>query len=226
MHLPDGFLGPGTTTSLIAAAAAVGVMAINRIRKTFFAKKRKPILATPEGITIGGGESTTLTKYGKKTLINMLLVGAFIFVAQMIDFSIVGGEIGHFLGGALAVILLGPLEGMIVIAVVLILQAFFLADGGVVALGANIFNMGIVGAVGGYYIYRFLKKQLKKLKTAIFLAAWCSVVLASLAFSLESVIAGSTWNNNFILAHMLVGIGEGIITILMLKAFGFKSERF
>ncbi|PIY96772.1 MAG: cobalamin biosynthesis protein CbiM [Candidatus Kerfeldbacteria bacterium CG_4_10_14_0_8_um_filter_42_10] len=224
MHLPDGFLGPGTSASLMAFTAAVGAVAVRKIKKSFFARQKNPVLATPEGITMGGGETTTITKYGKNTLADMFLVGVFIFAAQMIDFTIVGGEAGHFLGGALAAILLGPLEGMIVLSAVLIIQALFLGDGGMVALGANIFNMAVVGAIGGYYIYYFLKKYLRRIKTAIFIAAGSSVVLASFAYSLESVIAGSSWNNNFILTHIIVGIGEGIITVLMLKAFGFKKK--
>lgn len=87
---------------------------------------------------------------------------ALIFALQMLNFTIPGGTSGHLLGGALAAIVLGPHAGAIVIAVVLIVQAFIFMDGGVVALGANIFNMAIVGVYVSYLIYWLIGRISKK----------------------------------------------------------------
>ncbi|PIS42967.1 MAG: cobalamin biosynthesis protein CbiM [Candidatus Kerfeldbacteria bacterium CG08_land_8_20_14_0_20_40_16] len=229
MHLPDGFLGSGTSSSLIAVAAAVGVAALSKIRKSFFAKQKKPVLATPEGITIGGGETAQLTKYGREKIFKMATVGAFVFSAQMINFPVANGTSGHLLGGVLAGILLGPLEAMLVLSSVLVVQSLFFADGGLVALGANIFNMGVIGAIGGYYLYRIIKKYFKQVFLAAFFAAWISVVLASAAASVELAISGTIPLNTVLPAmtkvHLLIGIGEGIITVLVLGGLKYKEKR-
>ena len=78
----------------------------------------------------------------------MGVMAAFIFAAQMLNFPVAGGTSGHLLGGALAAVLLGPYAGAIVIAIVLIVQCLVFQDGGLTALGANIFNMSFIGAGG------------------------------------------------------------------------------
>ena len=222
MHLPDGFLDPKVASSFLGATLMVGAYALAKIKQKFFVKKRKPMLVTSEGTTVGGGEITTLSKYGKKQLMNMVLVGSYIFVMQMVDFQIVGGQIGHFLGGALAGILLGPYAGMIVLSSVLMIQAFFLADGGIIALGANILNMAVIGAIGGYYLYKFFNKSSKRRIISVMLAVWLTVVLGSVAYEIESIMAGAELNIAFIQTHMIVGFAEGFITLLMLRAFNYK----
>lgn len=222
MHLPDGFLDPKIASSFLGAALGLGVFALAKIKQKFFIKKKKPVLTTPEGVTIVGSATTTLSKYGKKQLVNMILVGSYIFVMQMVDFPMIGGEIGHFLGGALAGILLGPFAGMVVISLVLVFQAFFLADGGIIALGANILNMAVIGAIGGYYLFAFFKNNFRRRFLAVMLSVWLSVVLASLAYEAESVITGASFNAAFIQTHMIVGFAEGFITLLILRAFRFK----
>jgi len=87
-----------------------------------------------------------------------VLSPAWIFAAQMFNFPINKGTSGHLIGGVFASVLLGPLEGVVVIAVVLIVQSLFFADGGIMALGANITNMAIFGSFVSYYIYAGLKK--------------------------------------------------------------------
>ena len=76
------------------------------------------------------------------------MTAAFVFAAQMLNFPVAGGTSGHFLGAALATILLGPWLACLVMAVVLVVQAFVFADGGITALGANIVSMGVLGALG------------------------------------------------------------------------------
>lgn len=228
MHIPDGFLGPGTSTSLIGAAIGAIAYAVSRVRKTFFAKERQPALVTPEGAEFGGGTVTKLTRCGREKIFKMAAVGAFIFAAQMLNFPVEQGTSGHFLGGVLAAILLGPLEGLLVIAVVLAVQSLFFADGGLVALGANIFNMGIVGAIGGYYFYKFFKKRLKKIRPAAFIAAWTSVVAASVVCAVELAVSGTIAFRDVLPAmagvHALIGLGEGIITVLVLRGLKYKEK--
>src|SRR5215210_7791815 len=117
MHIPDGFLAPEVAVSTgVVAAGAVG-HALRRADRTLD-ERAVPLL----GVT-----------------------GAFVFAAQMLNFPVAGGTSGHFLGAALAAVLLGPWVACLVLAVVLSLQAFVFADGGITALGANVLNMGVIG---------------------------------------------------------------------------------
>jgi len=153
----------------------------------------------------------------------MGIISALIFALQMINFSIPGGTSGHLLGGALAAIVLGPNAGAIVIAVVLIVQAFIFMDGGVVALGANIFNMAIVGVYGSYLIYWLICK-ISKSKAAFFISvavvSWLSVVIASFFAALELGISGTYALEITLKAmvgvHMIIGIGEAVITVAII----------
>lgn len=228
MHIPDGFLGPGTSASLVGVAIGAVAYAVRRVRRKFFARQRKPVLATPEGAEFGGGTVTKLTKYGQEKIFKMAAIGTFVFAAQMLNFPVAQGTSGHFLGGVLAAILLGPLEGLLVIVIVLAVQSLFFADGGLVALGANVFNMGIVGAIGGYYFYKFLKKQVKKIWLSAFIAAWASVVLAAIACSVELAVSGAVSLSDVLFemtrVHILIGLGEGIITVLILHGLKFKEK--
>ena len=120
----------------------------------------------------------------------------------------------------LAAILVGPWAGMVVMAVVLIFQASAFGDGGIFALGANIFNMGVVGVIGGYYIYKFFKKRIKNYNLAVFTAVVVSIFMASIFYFSELLISGQIyWDHlpTFIGVHLLLGVIEGLFTIAMLK---------
>ena len=218
MHIPDGFLGSGTSIPLIAVAATFIAVSFRKIRQQFFVGEKIKKLATPEGAEFDTFASIKLIKKGKEKIFNMLTIGSFIFILQMMDIPLTNGVAGHFLGGALAAIVLGPWLGFLTISIILILQAFLLADGGIVALGANIFTMGIIGSVLAYYIYAYLKKKIVKNKLiAGFFVAWISVVLASfMFFILTNDFAIFKW-------HIIYGIGEGIITVLVLLGFNYKN---
>lgn len=153
----------------------------------------------------------------------MGIISALIFALQMLNFTIPGGTSGHLLGGALAAIVLGPNAGAIVIAVVLIVQAFIFMDGGVIALGANIFNMAIVGVYGSFLIYWLISKISKSriiFFTAVALASWLSVVIASFFAALELGISGTYALGITLKAmvgvHMIIGIGEAVITVAII----------
>ncbi len=154
----------------------------------------------------------------------MGVMAAFIFAAQMLNFPVAGGTSGHLLGGVLASILLGPYAGAIVVAVVLTAQCFIFQDGGVTALGANIFNMAFISAFMGYYIYRLIRSFIKGkggIVVGAAIASWFSVVIASGACALELAFSGTSPLRialpAMVVVHILIGIGEALITSLVIS---------
>ena len=151
----------------------------------------------------------------------MGVMAAFIFAAQMFNFQIPGGTSGHLLGGVLAAVLLGPYAGTIVMACVISVQSLVFQDGGLVALGANIFNMGIIGTFGGYYVYRSLAAALggeRKMRLpAAAVAGWLSVVVAAVLTAFELAASDTTSLGAALVAmvgwHVLIGVGEALITV-------------
>ena len=132
----------------------------------------------------------TSRKLGDKQIPLMGVLAAFIFAGQMLNLPILGGTSGHFLGGVLAAIFLGPYTASIIMASVFFVQALIFQDGGLTALGANIFNMGLLGTIVGYYIYVFIKKASKNIFMAAGIAAWLAIMLAATATSLELATSG------------------------------------
>jgi cobalt/nickel transport system permease protein len=154
----------------------------------------------------------------------MGVTAAFIFAAQMVNFPVAGGTSGHLLGGVLAAILLGPWAATLVMASVVAVQALVFQDGGLVVLGANIFNMGVVGTLGGYAIYitlcRVLGGEERGRSPAAAIAAWLAVMLGALAMTVELAVSGTTPLEVAMPAmlgvHALIGVGEAIITVAVL----------
>jgi len=150
------------------------------------------------------------------------LVTAFVFAVQMINFPILPGASGHLLGGALVAILVGPWVGSMCIAIVLVVQSILFADGGLTALGTNITNMALVGVFTGYGVAvalrRFAARSRGGLVATAFVAALVNTVVAALAFVVEYAIGGAggaSLGTVFALMvgfHVLIGIGEGVIT--------------
>jgi len=197
MHIPDGFLDVKTAVAS-GALAVTGVGAALWQAKLTLPARRVPLL----GVT-----------------------AAFIFAAQMLNFPVAGGTSGHLVGGVLAAVLLGPGAAIIVLTTVLLVQCFLFADGGVTALGANIFNMGLVDVVAGYTIYRGARRLVtgqRGLVLAAAFASWCATVLAAVCCAGEVAWSGKVaWRLAFPAmtgVHMLIGIGEGAITALVLLA--------
>jgi cobalt/nickel transport system permease protein len=158
----------------------------------------------------------------------MGVMAAFIFAAQMVNFQVAGGTSGHLLGGVLAAILLGPWAGTLVMACVIAVQGLLFSDGGLIVMGANIFNMGIVGTLGGFAIYRALCAVLggedRARIPASAIAAWLAVVLAALAMSLELIVSGTSPAEVVLPAmlgvHVFIGVGEALITAAALAFIG------
>jgi cobalt/nickel transport system permease protein len=154
----------------------------------------------------------------------MGVMAAFIFAAQMVNFQVIGGTSGHLLGGVLAAVLLGPWTGTLVMACVVAVQALVLQDGGLLVLGANIFNMGAIGALGGFALYRGLAALLggesRSRIPAAGIAGWVAVVGGAVAISFQLALSGHTELSIVLPAmagiHALIGIGEALITMAAL----------
>ena len=197
MHIPDGFIdGRTAATTAVLSAAGVG-LALRQARKRLPAR-RVPLLG---------------------------LAAAFLFAAQMINFPVAGGTSGHLMGGVLVAALLGPSAAVVVLTTVLIVQCFLFADGGVLALGANVFNMGIVAVTAGYAIYRFVCRLLPGAQgqvAALAFGSWCSTLLAAICCAGELAWSGMVhWTIAFtamVTAHMIIGLGEGLISALVFLA--------
>jgi cobalt/nickel transport system permease protein len=154
------------------------------------------------------------------------VTAAFVFAAQMLNFPVAGGTSGHFLGAALATILLGPWLACLVLAVVLVVQAFMFADGGVTALGANIFCMGVVGALGSGLMLRAGRTVLPPRRTPFIglcgVTAWLAVVVSAAVASVLLAISGTvplaTVLPAMVGVHVFIGIGEAAITVAAVAA--------
>jgi len=184
------------------------------------------------GVVAAGGVGLSLWRAGKDTLEARApmtgLVAAFVFSAQMLNVPVAGGTSGHLLGGLLAAVLVGPWLGALALTVVLVAQSLLFADGGVSALGLNIINMALVPAFAGYGLFWLSRRVLPASRAGVLsataLAAFASVVLASVAFTVEYGIGGNgaapvgTVGGTMIGVHVLIGIGEAIITTLTVGA--------
>ena len=200
MHIPDGFIDLPTSLAFMGVSA-VGV-----------------------GVALKGAKS----ELSDKTAPLAGLATVFIFAAQMINFPVAAGTSGHLLGGALAAVLIGPWAATLSITIVLILQALLFADGGLTAIGLNVFNMSLVGVWVSYAIFTLVKKLLPKGKGAIpiaaFIAALVEVPIAASSFVFQYAIGSvatipvSTVFAAMFSTHVLIGIGEAFITSLTISA--------
>jgi cobalt/nickel transport system permease protein len=200
MHIPDGFLT--IVVSLICWAITASLLAI-AIRKTNRA-------------------------LGEKQVPLMGIMAAFIFAAQMLNFPVAGGTSGHLLGGALAAIVLGPWAAMLVMTAVIAVQGLLFQDGGLIVMGANILNMGLLTAIVGYGLYRLVSKSSVTTRlTVAGIAAWLSVMTGALATALQLWLSGTAKLNIVVPAmlgvHALIGIGEALVTVAAL-AFIFRTR--
>lgn len=148
----------------------------------------------------------------------MGIMAAFIFAAQMINFPVAGGTSGHLLGGALAAIILGPWSGMLVMTSVISLQALLFQDGGLLVMGTNIFNMGLITAMIGYGLYSIVSNQKKGVQLGVIgIAAWLSVMAGALFTSFQIWLSGTSPARvvfpAMLTVHALIGIGEALITM-------------
>lgn len=193
MHVPDGFLS-------IPVSFVLWVITI---------------------ITIGYSLRCVSRELDERKVPLIGVLAAAIFAGQMLNFAVAGGTSGHLMGAALATILVGPWAAVLVMTTVVGVQALIFQDGGLVALGANLINMAVIGVAVAYAAYRPILKLAGGRKGGIFLAgfiaAWLSIEIAALAVAFELALSGASPANLAIPAmagiHALIGIGEGLITV-------------
>jgi cobalt/nickel transport system permease protein len=202
VHIPDGFLNGATSAgTAVMAAGGLGLSI-----------KRAGAYLQDSRIALTG------------------LVAAFVFALQMLNFPVGAGTSGHLLGGALAVILVGPWLGITAVGVVVIIQALLFADGGITALGSNILNMALTTGLVGWTLFRVMTRLLPKswvsVMVATFTAGLVSVVATSVAFVVEYGVGGrgsvevGTVFTAMVGVHFLIGVGEGLISAATVAAVG------
>ena len=192
MHIPDGFLSVAVSLLCWALSLVAIAYALRRANRVL----------------------------GEKQVPLMGVLAACIFAGQMLNFTVAGGTSGHLMGAALATILLGPWAALLVMTAVVSVQALIFQDGGLLALGANILDMGVVGVAVSYFAYNTLRRLLGTKRSSILIsgavAAWLSIMIASLAVALQIALSGTSPANIAIpamaLIHAIIGIGEGLIT--------------
>jgi len=193
MHIPDGFLSVSVSLAFWVLSVLVVAYALKRVNQDL----------------------------GERQAPTMGVLAACIFAGQMLNFSVTGGTSGHLLGAAIATIVLGPWAAILVITCVVGIQALIFQDGGLLALGANIFNMGVIGVAVSYFVYRTIYKLAAGKSWSVlvggFAAGWSSIFIASLACALQLALSGTSPANVAVPAmggiHILIGIGEGLITV-------------
>lgn len=215
MHIPDGFIDVQTSAIFAAVSAAA----------------------------IAGSLKGARSQLDERTAPLAGLTAVFIFAVQMLNFPVAAGTSGHLLGGALAAVLVGPWAATLALTVVLLMQGFLFADGGLTAIGLNVFNMGVVGVWVGYAGFLLLRKILPKNKSSIVVAAAIAGILsvpaAAVGFTIQYALgATATFSVGTVLGamfgtHVLIGIGEALITGLTVSAilasrsdlvYGWKNQ--
>lgn len=195
MHIPDGFLSVVVSMLLWVFSMAGVAYALKRVN----------------------------TELGERQVPLMGVLAAVIFAGQMLNFPVAGGTSGHLMGAALATLVLGPWAALLVMTGVVGIQAVVFQDGGLLALGANLFNMGIIGVAVAYFaqltvqrLFRSVQERSWFMAVSGFVAGWLSLFVASLACGLQLALSGAAPANLAIPAmagiHALIGIGEGLIT--------------
>jgi len=197
VHIPDGFLDVKTAVAM-AGVAAVAVAVSAAVVRRRLAPRQVPLMG---------------------------LTATFVFAAQMLNFPVAGGTSGHLLGACLTAVLVGPAAAVLVMTAVLVVQCLVFADGGLLALGANVVNMAVVGGLVGGALFGAagpFARSLRGRVTAAAFAAWCTVVLASAACALELAWSATVPLRVVFPAmvgiHMVIGVGEAVITALVLVA--------
>jgi len=200
VHIPDGFIDLPTSAAFAAASAVAVAGSVTGARRQL----------SEQSAPLAG------------------LTAVFIFAVQMLNFPVAAGTSGHLIGAALAMVLVGPYAATLALVVVLIIQAFLFADGGLTALGLSIFNMAVISVWVSFAVFMLLKKILPKTKSwlvvATFVSALISVPAAAVGFVIQYAIgANATFSvgavlNAMVGTHILIGIGEAIITALTVSA--------
>jgi cobalt/nickel transport system permease protein len=197
LHIPDGFLS--VPVAVVGWVLTILVVAL-ALRKT-------------------------RDQLGERQVPLMGVLAAAVFAGQMLNFTIPGGTSGHLLGGALVAVILGPWAAVLVMTAVVAIQALLFQDGGLLVLGFNIINMGVLTAFTGYFVYGLLKDRAGSDRTSLFaggfVGAWLSVMVGAIATAVELAVSGTSPLGIALPAmagvHALIGVGEGLLTVFALS---------
>jgi cobalt/nickel transport system permease protein len=195
MHVPDGFLDARTLVATAAVASVGFGLALRAVRRNL-PPRRVPLIG---------------------------LAAAFVFAAQMLNFPVAAGTSGHLIGAALASVLLGPAAAVVAMTAVLLLQSLMFADGGITALGANVLNLAVIAPLVAHVVYRVVRSVAgvgpQGTLLAAGFAAWCSTLAAALACAAQLAASGVVAWGTVLAAmggvHMVIGLGEAVITMLI-----------
>ncbi|HZW05088.1 MAG TPA: energy-coupling factor ABC transporter permease, partial [Anaerolineaceae bacterium] len=204
MHIPDGFLSAAVSLFFWTLSAMVIAVALRQVNR----------------------------QLGDREVPFMGVLAAAIFAGQMLNFTVIGGTSGHLLGAALAAILLGPWAAVLVMTAVVGVQALIFQDGGLLVLGANLFNMAVLGVAVASAVNHLVRRLTGKRRWGVFaggfLAGWASIFVAALACALQLAVSGTSPVGFAVPAmagvHALIGVGEGLITAGAL-AFLYTARR-
>lgn len=204
MHIPDGFLSVPVSVIFWVLSVLVILAALSRVNRDL----------------------------GEREVPVMGVLAAAIFAGQMLNFSVTGGTSGHLLGAALASILLGPWASVLVITSVVSVQALIFQDGGLLVLGANLFNMAVIGSFVSYFVYRVFQRIARGQRWGIFAggaaAAWVSIEMSAMSCALQLSLSGTSPANIAFPTmggiHALIGVGEALITVGALS-FVYAARR-
>jgi cobalt/nickel transport system permease protein len=202
VHIPDGLINVNDPAD-ITVAAVMWIVSI-----AFLAWSWKKAKAT----------------YSHSITALLAISSAFVFAAQMINFPIAFGTSGHLVGGTFLAMLLGPYAAMLSMAIVLMMQAFFFADGGIVAFGMNAFNMAVIGGLSFFLVKLLMRNstRTRRFVSSVFAASWLSVMAGALVAALEvsPAFAGGVMVTvpSMLLFHAVIGLGEGAITTLLISS--------
>lgn len=199
MHIPDGFLDLSISAIMFLAVIPFWIFALRGMKKVL-SDKQVPLMAT---------------------------LTAMFFAAQMMNYPIIGGTTAHLLGGPILAITLGPYAGLISMTIILFIQALLFGDGGIITFGANVWNMGVIGVFIPYLVFLLFMKIMKNKKGMLigaFVGAFIGDVLAAIFAGLELVLSTINFPYNVQIAvmamginHSIIGVGEGIVTMLILS---------
>jgi cobalt/nickel transport system permease protein len=197
MHIPDGLIATNEPSS-VAIAVLMWIVSI-----AFLAWSWKKVKAT----------------YNRSITALLAISSAFVFAAQMINFPIAFGTSGHLVGGTFLAVLLGPYAAMLSMTIVLLMQAFFFADGGM-----NAFNMAVIGGLSFFLIKLFTRGSAssKRFIPSVFAASWLSVMTGAFVAALEvsPAFAGGVMVTvpSMLFYHSIIGLGEGAITAVLISS--------
>jgi cobalt/nickel transport system permease protein len=200
MHVYDGYIDPATAVVMFAVSIVFLAWAWKKVK----------------------------ADYPRSFVALLAISSAFVFAAQMINFPIMLGTSGHLVGGTFLAVLLGPYAAMLSMTIILLMQAFFFADGGLLALGANVFNMAIIGALSIFLVKLLTRnnKSPKRFASSVFISSWLSVVVGSLVAAIEIGTSQAGLNAGGITVfvpavlfwYMIIGLGEGAITTALVMS--------